>query len=207
MENNKKILTFCALIGVLIFADYFLPVNFVQGDDVTVSATISTSVSCSPSTTTTSFGTLTTAVVTTSTPDVTLTMSCNYASGCTLRVKDTGDFSANPCLHSTTSADEIGSANVAYDDTATLVIGTEGYGIQAVTNATGTGGTLTIAARYDHSATSTVGGLEITDVDISSSTIPIAGRETVIKHKAAISGLTKAATDYADVLTYSCTGN
>lgn len=207
MENNKNLLVFCTLIGVLIFAYYFLPVDFVKGDDVTVSATITTSVSCSASTGTTAFGTLTTVVVTTSTPDVTLSMSCNYGLGCTLRVKDTGDFGSNPGLYSTASADFIGSANAAYDDTATLVADTEGYGIQATTNANGSGGTLTIAARFNHSATSTVGGLEVTDVDISSSTLPIAGRETVIKHKAAISGLTKAASDYADVLTYSCTGN
>ena len=207
MENNKNLLVFCSLIGVLIFAYYFLPVNFVEGDDVTVSATVSQTVSCTPSTTTTAFGTLTTSVITTSTPDVTITMSCNHAGGGTLKVKDTGDFSTNPCLHSTTSADEIGSADSAYANTSTLAIGTEGYGIQATTTAAGSGGTLTIAARYNYSATSTVGGLEVTDVDISSSSIPISGRETVIKHKAAISGLTKAATDYADVLTYSCTGN
>jgi len=205
MENNKKILTFCTLIGVLIFAYYFLPVDFVEGDDVTVTATITTSVSCSASPTATDFGTLTTAVITTSTPDVTLTMSCNYALGCTLSVQDDGN-TINPGLNSAAATYLIGSANAAWDDTDTLVLGTEGYGIQATTTGSGSGGTLTIAARYDQTGDN-VGGLEITDVDVSSSSAPIANRETVIKHKAAISGLTKAAADYTDTLTYSCTGN
>jgi len=162
-------------------------------------------VSCTASTSTTAFGTLTTSAVSTSTPDVTITMSCNYASGCTLKVQDDGN-ATNPGLYSTTVAYLIGSADAAYADTATLAAGTEGYGIQGSTNANGSGGTLTIATRYNQTGNA-VGGFEITDQSISSSTEPIANRETVVKHKAAISGLTKAATNYSDILTYSCTGN
>lgn len=206
MNKDKNLLVFCTLIGVLIFVSCFLPINFVESDaNVTVSANISTTVSCSASTSTTDFGTLTTSAVSTSTPDVTVTMSCNYASGCTLKVQDDGNTS-NPGLYSSTASYLIGSADSSYNDTATLVAGTEGYGTQASTNANGSGGTLTIAARFDQTGDN-VGGLEISDVDVSSSSEPIANRETVIKHKAAISGLTKAASDYSDIITYSCTGN
>jgi len=205
MPKTKNVLIVIGLIGAVIFIYNFWSADLVLGDDVTVSATVSETVSCAPSTTTTAFGTLTTSAVSTSTPDVTITMSCNYASGCTLKVQDDGN-ATNPGLYSTTVAYLIGSADAAYADTATLAAGTEGYGIQGSTNANGSGGTLTIATRYNQTGNA-VGGFEITDQSISSSTEPIANRETVVKHKAAISGLTKAATNYSDILTYSCTGN
>ena len=205
MPKTKNVLIVIGLIGAVIFIYNFWSADLVLGDDVTVSATVSETVSCTASTSTTAFGTLTTSAVSTSTPDVTITMSCNYASGCTLKVQDDGN-ATNPGLYSTTVAYLIGSANAAYADTATLAAGTEGYGIQGSTNANGSGGTLTIATRYNQTGNA-VGGFEITDQSISSSTEPIANRETVVKHKAAISGLTKAATNYSDILTYSCTGN
>ena len=205
MPKTKNVLIVIGLIGAVIFIYNFWSADLVLGDDVTVSATVSATVSCTASTSTTAFGTLTTSAVSTSTPDVTITMSCNYASGCTLKVQDDGN-ATNPGLYSTTVAYLIGSADAAYADTATLAAGTEGYGIQGSTNANGSGGTLTIATRYNQTGNA-VGGFEITDQSISSSTEPIANRETVVKHKAAISGLTKAATNYSDILTYSCTGN
>jgi len=205
MPKTKNVLIVIGLIGAVIFIYNFWSADLVLGDDVTVSATVSETVSCTASTSTTAFGTLTTSAVSTSTPDVTITMSCNYASGCTLKVQDDGN-ATNPGLYSTTVAYLIGSADAAYADTATLAAGTEGYGIQGSTNANGSGGTLTIATRYNQTGNA-VGGFEITDQSISSSTEPIANRETVVKHKAAISGLTKAATNYSDILTYSCTGN
>jgi len=205
MPKTKNVLIVIGLIGAVIFIYNFWSADLVLGDDVTVSATVSETISCTASTSTTAFGTLTTSAVSTSTPDVTITMSCNYASGCTLKVQDDGN-ATNPGLYSTTVAYLIGSADAAYADTATLAAGTEGYGIQGSTNANGSGGTLTIATRYNQTGNA-VGGFEITDQSISSSTEPIANRETVVKHKAAISGLTKAATNYSDILTYSCTGN
>jgi len=199
MPKTKNVLIVIGLIGAVIFIYNFWSADLVLGDTVTVSATVSQTVSCTASTSTTAFGTLTTSAVSTSTPDVSLSMSCNYAPGCTLKVHDAGG-GGNPGLYSATTTHLISSAD------ATLVEGTAGYGIQASTNANGSGGTLTINPTYDKTGDN-VGGLTIADTNISSSTEPIASRETVVKHKAAISGLTKAATDYADTLTYSCTGN
>lgn len=199
MNKDKNLLVFCALIGVLIFAYYFWPVDFVKSANVTVSATVSETVTCTASTGTTAFGTLTTSAVSTSTPDVTITMSCNSAPGCALKVKDAGN-TTNPGLYSTTAT------NLVTSTTATLTIGTAGYGIQGTTTDAGSGGTLTIATVYNKTGND-VGGLSLTDLSLSSSSVPIANRETVVKHKAAISGLTKAATDYSDTITYSCIGN
>ena len=199
MPKTKNVLIVIGLIGAVIFIYNFWSADLVLGDNVTVSATVEETISCVASTGTTAFGTLTTSAISTSTPDITITMSTNRAAGCTLKVQDAGN-GTNPGLYSTTVTYLVTST------TATLSAGTAGYGIQASTNANGSGGTLTINPTYDKTGDN-VGGLTIADTNISSSTEPIASRETVVKHKAAISDLTKAATDYADTLTYSCTGN
>ena len=111
-----------------------------------------------------------------------------------MSVKDVGDFSTTPCLHSTNTTDIIASAD------ATLVAGTEGYGIQATST------TLTINPIYNKIGND-VGGLTIGGLDVSSSTGPISAETTIIKHKAAISATTQEANDYSDVLIYSCLGN
>ena len=199
MLKTKNVLIVIGLIGAVIFIYNFWSADLVLGDNVTVSATVEETISCVASTGTTAFGTLTTSAISTSTPDITITMSTNRAAGCTLKVHDAGN-TTNPGLYSTTATYLVTST------TATLSAGTAGYGIQASTNANGSGGTLTINPTYDKTGND-VGGLTIANTDISSSTQPIVSRETVVKHKAAISGLTKAATDYVDTLTYSCTGN
>ncbi|MFA5392223.1 MAG: hypothetical protein WC306_00810 [Candidatus Paceibacterota bacterium] len=198
MLNRKTYFIVIGLISSIIFIYNLIP-SQIEGADITVSATVGETISCTSVQTVTAFGTLTTAAVATSTPNVTVSMSCSYAAGCTLSVKDTGDTS-DPGLFSTAATYTIPSV------TAALSAGTEGYGIQATTTASDSGDTLTIAGVYNKIGDN-VGALAITDVDISSSTAPISGRETVVTHKAAISGLTEAAVDYADTITYSCAGN
>ena len=57
-------------------------VRYVDGSTVTVSATVSTSLTCNTATSSTSFGALTTASVFTSIPNVTSTLSCHeYSCG------------------------------------------------------------------------------------------------------------------------------
>ena len=201
MKNNKSIFIFCGIIGILIFAYYFSPANLAWGSGtVTVNATVAQTISCNVSTTTTDFGQLTTSAVSASNPDVVVTMSCNSNGGATLKIHDAGDGS-NPGLYSTTVNTLVTSTS------ATLSAGTAGYGIQGTVNTgSGTGGTLTLNPTYDVSGDN-VGGLTIADTDISSSSSPIANRETTVKHKAAISSLTPAASDYSDTITYSCVAN
>jgi len=202
MENTKGLLVFCGIISALIFSYYFSPANLAWGDGtVTVSATVTTTVSCNLSATSTDFGQLTTSAVSTSSPDITVTMSCNDASGATLKVHDQGNGTSTGGLYSTTTTTLVTS-------TATgLAPGTAGYGIQATTNATGSGDTLTIDTAYNKSGDNVGALVYSVDQTLSSSASPISGRETVVKHKAAISGLTPAASDYSDTITYSCTGN
>lgn len=156
-------------------------------------------ISCSTNISSTSFGTLTTASVFTSSPNASTTISCsNTSSGCALYVADAGNGS-NPGLATTTPAYLIPS------NTATLSAGAEGYGIQATTTASGSGGTLGVNATYNK-INNDVGGLSLSVVTLASSTIDATNREIVATHKAAISNNTLSG-NYSDTITYSCTVN
>lgn len=186
-----------------------------NADDVVgVSASVSTSVTCASDPATSTFPALTTTAVATSTPNATTTLSCNYAAGCTLRVYDQGN-GINPVMASTTASTTIyiGSADNSYANTATLIAGTEGYGIKGATTSAGTGQELRMTnARYNQYnlgvGNYAVGGLEITSgqQQIASSTLPVSGRQLVVTHLAAIDGLTEAG-DYSDQNFYTCIGN
>jgi hypothetical protein len=206
--DTLKLNIFLGLIFLFLFS--FLYSNWIvkevlgQGT-VTVSATVTTSVTCTLSTSTTSFGTIDHNQVYTSSPNVTTTVSCNPAAGCTVSINDAGSGS-NPGLYKSTSPTYlIPSPNSAYSATATLVAGTEGYGIQAATTTAGSGGTLSLNPRYNQTG-NTVGGLTTTSIVLASSSEPVANREVVVTHKAAVSGLTPAGS-YQDTITYSCTSN
>lgn len=170
---------------------------------VTVSADVVATISCSTDQSSTAFGTLTSSAVSTSTPNASSTMSCaNSAAGCTLNVKDAGG-GGNPGLWNSSASYLVASAS------STLSAGTEGYGINATTTATGGGATLTIPVHYrlnSDASTSTVGGFTITNQTLASTAATSSSREVVVRHKAAISAST-AAGSYADTITYECTAN
>lgn len=182
-------ITVLALLWLTAFGTVF-------SSTVTVSATVASSVTCSTDNTSTSFGTLTSSVIATSTPNASSTMSCNTGTGCTLSIND-----ASAGLATSSPAYTIPTVRT------TLSAGTEGYGIIATTTATGSGGTLSIKSIYLNSFTgNTVGELNTTSTVLASSTASVSNREVVVKHKAAVSGTTQAAS-YADTITYSCAGN
>jgi len=162
-------------------------------------------VSCDASITSTAFGTLATGSVTTASPNASTTMTCGDP-GCTLSIAGAGNGS-NPGLATTTPAYLVPSPDAAFNPTAVLAAGTEGYGITATTTAGGSGGTLAIYSRYDVDSGGTrVGGLELAGFGLASSTAAVSNRQLTVTHKAAIGVLTMAA-KYEDTLTYSCAGN
>ncbi len=185
---------------VLSFAliSWFTP--YADADTTTVTATVGTTLSCANDNASSAFGTLSVGSVNTASPNVTSTISCNSGGGCTFYVQDAGN-GVSPGLYAAaaTSTPLIPSA------TATLSPGTEGYGIQAATSSNGTGGLLSVSPTYLKTGNN-VGGLNLTSTPLASSSAPIANKEVVITHKAAISGLTKAGS-YSDTITYSCLGN
>lgn len=194
-----------AAVLLLIVAVSLQPV--VLADTVTVTATVAQTVSCASSISSTAFGTLSTGSVSTSTPNASTTLSCNTGNGCTLSVADAGD-SSNPGLATTSPAYLIPSPASGFPASSTLVAGTEGYGIHATTTAGGSGGTLSIEARYRWAASGNLafGGLTLAGKTLASSTAAVNNRQLLIEHGAAISGTTQAG-KFEDTITYSCTGN
>lgn len=148
---------------------------------------------------TTDLGALTIGSVSTASPAISVTNSCNSGGGCTIYVNDLGT-STTPGLY---AAAATGTPIIA-SATATLVAGTEGYGIQAATTTAGSGAALTLSATYNKTGTA-VGGLLIAATQIAQGTSPFSARIITQNTLAAISGLTKAGA-YTDTITYSCTG-
>lgn len=163
------------------------------------SAAVAT-ISCSTDISSSAFGTLSSAAINTSSPNASTTISCsNTTSGCALYVKDAGS-GASPGLYKSASPTAlIQSAN------ATLSAGTEGYGIQATSTASGSGGTLAFNTQYNK-INNDVGGLNITNLTLASSSVDVTSREAVVTHKAAVGGSTLSGS-YADTITYSCVAN
>jgi len=213
------------IIGVLAVAGWFwIPgfqrsfvadyANAATTSAVTVTASVAQSISCSTNVTTSTFGTLSDASISTSASDASSTMSCgNIAAGCTFYVKDAGG-GGNPGLWNSTSSALIESPNGAFSATTTLVAGIEGYGVRATTTGSGgSGASLSIALRYNiglanglGSSANAVGGFLITDTTLASTTATTSNREVLVTHKAAISSVTPAGT-YNDTITYSCLAN
>jgi hypothetical protein len=173
---------------------------------VCASAAPQATVGCATNVSSTSFSSLTSSAIAQASPNVSTTMSCtNTASGCTLYVKDAGS-GANPGLwRSATPTYLIPSPNAAFSVTSTLVIGTEGYGIQVSTDTAGSGGTLALAPRYLQTG-NVVGGFLLSSIVVASSTADVTNREVIVTHLAAISASTPAGS-YADTVTYSCAAN
>jgi len=196
--SNRPILAVLIgiLIGGIVFGIYVYLAKAQQ--TVTVTATVPTSVTCTLSTSTTAFGTIDPSNVYTSNPNITVTVSCNPSGGCQVQVKDQGN-GTNPGLYNSTANYLIQSQD------ATLVAGTEGYGIQAATTTAGSGSTLSLNSKYNKTGND-VGGLTTSYTILATSSSPTANREIVVTHKAAVSGLTPAGT-YQDTITYNCTSN
>jgi hypothetical protein len=175
--------------------------NFVYTVYPEVTIAGAATVSCSANISSTSFPAMDSSSVFTASPNASTTISCSGTSGgCTLYVKDVGSGS-QPGLWNSTSSYLIRSPNAAFSATTTLVAGTEGYGIQATTTASG----LTLAARYNQTG-NTVGGLATTTLVLASSTADISTSTVNVVHKAAVSANTLSGS-YNDTITYSCVVN
>lgn len=222
MQENKIIYLLLALVSIFLAgiwfltpesAQYFFPlnVNAATSSQVTVSATVATTISCSSNITSSTLGTLTSSAVSTSTPNASTTISCsNNSLGCTLSINDTGTTTQGGGLWNSTSSKLIPSPNSAFNATATLAAGTEGYGIQGTTTAAGSGAALNIALRYIQTGAAVTnnvfGGLTTTTLTLASSTASSTSKEIVVTHGAAIAVSTPGGT-YNDTVTYSCTAN
>lgn len=199
------------LIYILIFPLIFPPlietlnINYAlsQGS-VNVTATIAQTTSCTPATTTTAFGNIDSSNIFTSSPNITITVSCNANAGCTVTIKDQGN-GTNGGLWNSSESYLIPSPATGFPATATLVAGTDGYGVQAATTSAGSGASLSLNLIYTYTG-NTVGKLATTTQILASSSSATSQREVVVTHKAAVSALAPAGS-YADTITYACSAN
>ena len=173
---------------------------------ITVTASVTSSLSCEVNISSVDIGTLSDQSITTASTDATTTMACaNESNGCTLYLIDVGTNTQSGLFNATGSS-LIESPNLAFSASATLVAGTEGYGIQATTSSTtGSGDGLYLGLRYAVIGDD-VGGLATETTALANSNSSTTGREVTVSHKAAISAATAAGV-YEDTITYSCLAN
>ncbi len=199
MMIKKEDLFIIAILGLALIILLSYNLNVAKGGDVTVSATVAAGISCNFSTDTASFGTLTTSLVTTAYGSTTVNVNSNAVA--VLKAQDDGG-AGNPGLWYAGGSDLIGSADSVYGNTASLTAGIEGYGLQATSTNFGTA--MTIATRYDNaSTTADVGGFELSNVNVASSTGAVTDARIILYYQAAISGANQAGS-YVDVITYTC---
>jgi hypothetical protein len=172
-------------------------------DEVTVDATVNPTYSLTLNTTTDHLGVVTTGAVKTSpSPFITATVSTNAANGWYLWAKD-----SNHGLNSATASYTIPSnCSAGVGTNTTLSAGTEGYNLGAAVTAqgSGSGGTTSIDSVFNGSSAGQGGGLCSTAgyQTVASSTGTANLAIVTMKNNAAISGVTKAATDYQDLETF-----
>lgn len=149
----------------------------------------------------------------TSTSGVNATISTNAASGYIVWAKDAQNSGSKGALFSSTANFYIvGTTAVGTGTARVLTAGTQDYGLAATVGANPVGGgTLTINANYNVAATGTpanaVGTLDPTAYQPIASSNGAAALDIVnLKERAAISGFTKAATDYTDAITIVAAG-
>lgn len=195
-KQLKKLIILALILAILVVLGSIRESN---AQPVGITATVDQILTFSISATSSAFGVLSPTAVSTSSPNITLTISTNAPFGFSVTVRDEGD-GTNPGLYKSAPPTKLIAST-----TTTLVAGTEGYGIQAATTPAGSGATVSISPTYLKTGND-VGGLSRTPTLLASATGPVAGREVVVTHKAAISPLTIPG-NYADTITYVCTGN
>ena len=133
-----------------------------------------------------------------------ITISTNAASGYIVWAKDANDNgSTRGSLFSTTASYYINGAAAVGTGVRTLAAGTQDYGLGAVITANPSGGTLALNANYNSTASAVKAGtLDPTGFQpIASSNGTASNDQLTVTERAAVSGQTKAGSDYGDVIT------
>lgn len=155
---------------------------------VNVSATVEPTLSLVLANTAVDLGVLSTAGISESVTDPTATVATNATGGFTLSVADTDGFVG---LRSTTA-----TKTIAATGNNTTALGNEGFDIEV----SGTGTAAAFLAAGD-------GVITGSNQTIASVATPTAGNVSTINIRAAVSGITPAASDYATTLTFTATGS
>ena len=176
---------------------------------ITVTADVSTTmVDCTIPLEATAFpGTVDNTSVATSSTDAT---STNSSSGTFfLKIYSAGTNTAGypGAIWGAAAGAVVESPNAALSASATLVAGTEGYGVQAATTS---GSNLLIAPRYNYASSTihTVGGLATSGTSqiIASSGAAISNEIVQVTHKMAVAPSTPGGS-YSDTIYYTCSSS
>jgi hypothetical protein len=151
---------------------------------------IAVGITCTLSATSTSFSALTPSAVSTSSPDITITITSS--GGFQINVRD-NNGTTTPGLYKSNYP-----TYLIQSQDATLSAGTDGYGIQATT----TNSSISINSKYNKSGNN-VGGLSLTDIVLATSSVAVSSSTINIKHKASVSVIAPTG-DYQDTIIYTC---
>jgi len=168
-------------------------IDVISNDQITVSATVPQSFTMALSGNTDSLGTLSSAALSVSTSSVTATINTNALTGWFLWAEDSNTGLTSPTASHTISSLSVGSNHSMNGGT----IGTEAYviGVPSVTSGT-------VATAFADAGGITGGGINnSTYTQLASNTVASASDVVSIKELADISATTRAANDYADVIT------
>lgn len=197
IKNHATAATYSITIAGTFGDTGSIAIVILSNDQFTVTATVDPTITFSLSANSTAFGAINSSTVTTSSPNITLTVSTNAANGYSISVHDAGN-TTNPGLYNTDAAFLVGSADYSYANTANLA-SVAGYGIQA------TSATATIDARYAQTVEN-VGGYEITAQNLATYASPASAHTVEITSMAKVTGATPAGS-YTDTVTVIATGN
>jgi len=187
---------FTADSGVVTLDEKSVSVPSISADQVAVSAAVPPSFTFALGSTTAALGTLSSSAISSGAGN-TLTITTNAGSGWNAWVRST-----NIGLTSTNVTHTINTAGSIDAAPSTIVAGTEGYVLDVdLTTDAPSGGTVTVAGEYNGTTTAQGGTLSTTFQSIASADGVTNGDILTLIPRVAISGTTKAATDYVDTLT------
>ncbi len=187
---------FTADSGVVTLDEKSVAVPTISADQISVTATVPPSFTFALGSTTAALGTLSSTAISSGAGN-TLTITTNAGSGWNAWVR-----SANAGLTSANVSYTIPTAGSIDATPSTIAFGTEGYvlDVDLTTDAAG-GGTVTIAGEYNGATVAQGGTLSTSYQSIASANGVTNGDILTLIPRVAISGVTKAASDYADTLT------
>jgi hypothetical protein len=173
-----------------------ISVPTISDDQIVLTATVPPSFTFVFGNNAQSLGTLSTGAIS-SGAGTTITITSNSASGWNTWVK-----SSTATLASANASYSIATSGSIDAAPSTISAGTEGYVLDVdKTTDAGGGGTVTIDAEYNGTTTSQGGTLSTSYQSVATSNGTAAGDVLTLVPRVAISGSTKAASDYTDTLT------
>ena len=177
--------------------NYATSVVAAAGEQITVTASVSATMTFSLDGNSQNLGTLSTGTTAQGSPTITEHVTTNARNGWTSWVKSAGGK-----LHSTTANADITSPGT-YNGTPETLTSTGGYVLKAAVGS----GSVTIAPEYTTSGSDDGGHLDTTFDQLATATAPAPDNQVTLITRARAGSTTPAASDYTDTLTITAAGS